>query len=117
MTETRIRSTTWLAIALVVAIALLAVFGAVSMANSGGYYGMMGGGTGWAMLFMGLPVVVLLVVLVLALGGTGDRSAYEPYYSVPSPTPLGVLEERYARGELSRDEYLRIRRDLTQGHH
>lgn len=117
MVTPRTRPTTWLAVALMVAIALLAVFGAVNTANYGGYYGMMGGGMGWAMLFMGVPVVILLVVLVLALGGLGDRTAHRPYDAGPSPTPLGVLEERYARGELGRDEYLRIRGDLTQGQH
>jgi uncharacterized membrane protein len=27
---------------------------------------------------------------------------------------LDVLEERYARGEITRDEYLRMKRDITE---
>ena len=30
------------------------------------------------------------------------------------PTALNVLEERYARGEISREEYLEIREDLRR---
>jgi hypothetical protein len=32
--------------------------------------------------------------------------------SVPGPQPLDVVRMRYARGELSRDDYLQATRDL-----
>lgn len=56
-----------------------------------------------------LLVVGLVVWLVVALlrGSEGRGNA--------RPTPaLGVLEERYARGEISRDEFLE-RRAVLQG--
>jgi len=101
----RISPLGWLGIALVVAIVLLAVFGGLNLAASGGYYGMMGSGSwGWAVTMMVIPAVLLIVVLLAAVRGLGPRA-----------NPLGVLDERYARGELTREEYLRIRADLTRG--
>lgn len=109
---------TWLAIALVLAIVIMAVFGVLSMNNYGGYYGMMGTGAwGWGVLMMAVPGVLLIIILLAALGGLGERPMPVPYaaYPAPSPTALGVLEARYARGEISREDYLRMREDLTRG--
>ncbi len=102
----------WLGVALVVAIALMVVLGSTAY---GGYYGMMGSGSwGWAALMMGIPAVVLIVVLLAALGGLGEPRAY-PAYAPPPENPLEILERRYARGELTREDYLKIRDDLTRG--
>lgn len=108
----------WLAVALVLAIVIMAVFGVLSMNNYGGYYGMMGTGAwGWGIVMMAVPGVLLIVILLAALGGLGERSASVPYggYVPPAASALGVAEARYARGEISREDYLRIREDLTRG--
>ncbi len=105
----------WLAIALVVAIALMAVLGVLSFSSYGGYYGMMGSESwGWAMLMMGVPAVVLIVILAVALSGM-QEPAVDPNYVPPASNPLDILEQRYARGELTREDYLRIRDDLLRG--
>ncbi len=107
----------WLGVALVVAIGLMVAFGALNMATWGGSYGMMGAsGWGWGILMMAVPGVILILVLWAALGGLGERTypvVYPPY--APAGGPLEVLDGRYARGELSREEYQRIREDLTRG--
>lgn len=105
----------WLGIALVVAIALMVILGALNLSTYGGTYGMMGSGSwGWAMLMMGVPAVVLIVILLVALGGLREPVAYPAYAPAPS-LPLDILEQRYARGELTREDYLRIRDDLGRG--
>lgn len=115
MAEERISPLAWLGIALVVAIALMALFGALSFSTYGGYYGMMGSGSwGWALLMMGIPAVILIVILLAALGGVREPAPYSAYVP-PSGNPLEILEQRYARGELTREDYLRIRDDLTRG--
>ncbi len=83
---------------------------------------MMGGffnGYGWAgsvfmILFWGefsllliFAIVVGAVLLVRAFPGRGSRGGKKT-------TALDVLHERYARGEIGRDEYLERRRDLEQ---
>ena len=106
----------WLGIALVVAIVLMATFAALSVTTDGGYYGMMGTGAwGWGVVMMAVPVVILIVILLAALGALGERPATgNPTGTSPSVAPLEVLDRRYARGELNRDEYLRMCTDLTR---
>lgn len=107
--ERRVKPLSWLAIALVVAIGLMALLGAVAMTTYGGYYGMMGGSWGWGLVMMAVPGVLLVIILVAALGGLQGTP------SASTMPPLTILDERYARGELSREEYLRARDDLGSG--
>lgn len=106
----------WLGIALVVAIVLMATFSALSMTTTDGYYGMTGTGAwGWAVILMAVPVVILIIILLVALGALGDASTSGSPTRAPfTVTPLDVLDQRYARGELDHDEYLRMRTDLTR---
>jgi len=105
---------TWLALALVVAIGLMAALGSWAMTTYGGYNGMMGSGAwGWAMLMMGIPAVVLIAILFVALGVLREPGTYVAYAPQPQH-PLEILEQRYARGELTREDYLKIRDDLTR---
>jgi putative membrane protein len=82
-----------------------------------GHFGMMGGWGGWGwfwpfhfiipLLFWG-GIIVALVLLVRYAGGWGDHAAN----IARRPSGLDVLEERYARGEINRDEFLQKRRDI-----
>lgn len=86
---------------------MMAVFGVISVTANGGYYGMMGTGSWeWGMAMMAVPIAILMIVLMAALRGLADH----PY---PIANPMEVLDQRYARGELNRDEYLTIRSDLA----
>lgn len=61
-------------------------------------------------------LVILLLVIVL-IAGTIKRLWSEHARAAPRGDrnrALEVLEERYARGEISRGEYRRKRRDLTR---
>jgi len=54
-----------------------------------------------------IAIVALVVWLVRSLTGPGAQ------HLPPRRSPgLDVLEERYARGEIKRDEYLEKKRDL-----
>ncbi len=108
----------WLAIALVVAIGLMVAFGTLTIASFGGAYGMMGSGAwGWGLVMMAVPGAILILVLWAALGGLGNPTAAAAYpvYPPAEGRPLEILDGRYARGELSREEYQRMRDDLTRG--
>ncbi|MDL5363209.1 SHOCT domain-containing protein [Halalkalicoccus sp. NIPERK01] len=91
------------------AVPLLVATTGTAAAMGGGYGGgMMGGGWGlfggamglWGLLWMGLLLAFpLYLIFTLARrngGGTNER-------------PLSVLRDRYARGELSDDEFERRR--------
>lgn len=99
----------WLGLALVVAVGLMALFAALFVPYGSGYgYGMMGWGMGWGAILMIVPALFLVLILWAALAA----SAPTPAYVVPVPGPLEDLNARYARGEISREEYLQIRTDF-----
>ncbi len=75
----------------------------------------------WA-IFALLLVLLLLAIATLAIDvyhrRRDARPASEPVGDAPPPThgnsssALAVLDDRYARGEIARDDYLRTRDDL-----
>jgi len=72
--------------------------------------GWMGGdGWGWGMggLFMALFWVVVIAAVVLAVRWAGGNKA-----APRSSTPLDILKERYARGEIDKKEFDKKKRDL-----
>ena len=79
-------------------------------------YGMMGAwGSGYWPLGMFVWLVVLVAVVLLVVWAVRTVSA--PHHHAPPPGPrrstgLDVLEERYARGEIGRDEYLQKKVDI-----
>lgn len=79
-----------------------------------GPFGMMDG-WGWfwpfhfliPLLFLAL-IVMVVVLLVRYATGWGDQ----PLRSERRPRVLEALEERYARGEINREEFLEKKRDI-----
>ncbi len=78
-----------------------------------------GWGWGW-MLFGGLTMVLfwggliaLIVLAVRGLTGSGNqgRSGELPELRV-TPNALEILKTRYAKGEISQEEFEQIRKDL-----
>ncbi len=105
---------TWLGIALAVAIGTMVVLGAWAMATYGGYYGMMGNGSwAWGLVMMAVPGIFLVLILVVVLGDLAKRTTDSA--PVPISDPIAILDARYARGELSREEFLKAREDLRTG--
>ncbi len=83
-----------------------AAYGATVLADPYGWGHMDGWSWGTAVfgwVFMTL-VVVAIVWLVRSVGQGGGQPARR--------TALDVLDERYARGEIERDEYMQRRADL-----
>ncbi len=72
-------------------------------------YGGFGMGIGM-LLFWGL-IIAAIVVLVRGFGGKSAGS--EP--RLREKTPLDMLGERYARGEIGKAEFEEKRRDLAAG--
>lgn len=99
-----------------VAFSLLAAVPVSAQAQQGptqGSWHMHDWGMGWGggmilgpLLTIGLVIllVVLIVPFVRALGGSGSGSKQS--------TARAILDERYAKGEIDREEYLRRRQDI-----
>ncbi len=90
-----------------------------------GPYGTMGdwGGWGWfgplhfiiPLLFLAIIVTVVMLAVRYAMGWGGYPSGpgMMGHGMERRSSALDVLEERYARGEIKRDEYLEKKRDIT----
>ena len=82
------------------------------------YHGphMWGGGYGWFMApimmlaFIALAAVIV-VLLVRWLGGSGHGPIGQPQ-GPPGKTPLDILKERFAKGEIDKDEFEERRKIL-----
>ncbi len=64
-----------------------------------GFHSSIGGIAVWIMY---LIVVVLLIYIVLHVGSSKPHD----------DTPVDILKKRYARGEIAKEEYDRMRKDL-----
>jgi putative membrane protein len=60
-------------------------------------------GTLWFVVFWGL--IVYLLISATSRSGNGSAGSEQ--------SPLEILKRRYARGELTQEEYERMRRELT----
>ncbi|HEX6958093.1 MAG TPA: SHOCT domain-containing protein [Ferrovibrio sp.] len=77
-----------------------------------GPYHAMGWG-GWWMPWHGIAALLLLALVILGIvvlirSLSGREASRRP----PLSAGLSLLEERYARGEIQRDEYLQKKRDI-----
>ncbi len=74
----------------------------------------MWGGGGWMyfgplmMIVVVAAIVVVVVLMVRWLGGTGHA------HSPPGRTPLDIRKERFARGEIDKEEFEERRRVLGE---
>jgi putative membrane protein len=64
-------------------------------------------------MFFWFLILALLIAAVVWFFRRNDRSSGERRNADGHSSALDVLEERYARGEIDRDEYLQKKRDLT----
>lgn len=89
------------------------------MWGNGPGYGMMGYGNDWSampmMLFGGVFWVVLLALGVVAFMAFVRRPGQNGHLHLGQgrSSALDILEERYARGEVDRDEYLQKKQDIS----
>lgn len=72
------------------------------MDGNGGMF--FGGGFMW--IFWLLVIVAIVAVLKAMIGSNAQRDESE------EDSPLSILEKRYARGEIDREEYQEKRREL-----
>jgi putative membrane protein len=85
-------------------------------------WGMGAGGVIWIVVMLAVLVLIVVGIVLLVRGLSGRRDYGQAGYpqgpppGSPGPkTALQILEERYARGEIDQDEFLRRRHDLLGG--
>jgi putative membrane protein len=95
----------------------VAVYAQPSGPGAGGYgpgYGLMGGyGYGFGLIHMVVWAVVLIAIIVGVVWMVRSMTAPNAHHLSPRRSAgLDVLEERYARGEVNREEYLQKKKDI-----
>src|SRR4030042_2007826 len=99
MTDRKTSALVLLVAGLVISMVLVGIAGAGSFSRTDGDFGMMDG-WGVGMAFMVVPAIILILILIIAIGEFGERPGYNTYpvYVPPQPSPLDILDQRYARG-------------------
>lgn len=75
----------------------------------GGMAVMMLIGMAFVVLFWG-GIILLIVWGVKQIGGTRRETVPPP--AMGRPTPLEIAKERYAKGEITKEQYEQIKKDL-----
>ena len=72
---------------------------------------------GWWMFPMAMPIVMIIVAVVVVyflFGRGGYRPPWDRYSSGrDTETPLDILKKRYARGEIKKEEFEQMKKDLS----
>jgi putative membrane protein len=76
----------------------------------GGGYGMLIGPLFTILILV--AVFAAVVLLVRWIGGSGHGAMHHHFVSPPSRMPLDILKERFAKGEIDKEEYEERRRVL-----
>jgi putative membrane protein len=72
---------------------------------------MLSGGLGM-LLFWGVLIVLVVLALRGLAGGATNNATGDNLHHAPAPSPLEILQARYARGEISQEEYREMKATL-----
>jgi putative membrane protein len=81
---------------------------------------MMGWGGGWYGMILGPLVMILVLAVAIAVAVLLVRWLGGPWHGAvshqapPGPTPLDILKDRFARGEIDKEEFEERRRVLSE---
>ena len=103
------RDQNWLVVVIIVIVAVV-LLGPLSWMGGFGMMGpwMMGFGFGWPFMFLFPLVFIVLIVLGVyyLFSGQGSRGGFG------QGDALRILKERYARGEITSEQYVKMKNEL-----
>ena len=67
---------------------------------------------GYGRFMMWIGLILIIVVIVILFKNTGMLEGNSNGRNTSSKSPLDILKERYARGEISEEEYERMKKNL-----
>ncbi len=104
------RIVVWVVLGVVAFLLLLLAAGGAWGGGDSWHWGMMGFGGLWMILPIGLMVLMMYAMMsMMGHGGHGDHEQHSR-----GDDARAVLDRRYAAGEVTREEYERIRNDLER---
>ena len=73
-----------------------------------------GFGMGWGMWFIPATVLIIFIILIWRLSGTHVTHHHHHSSSGSAKeTPLDILKKRYSRGEITKDEFEQMKKDIS----
>ncbi len=86
-----------------------------SFGSYGSWIGLIGHGIfSLFLLALGVALVVWLVRLAKRTGNSNAPSGFGPTVSSDTTSALKLLNERYVKGEVTEEEYLKIKKNLSE---
>ena len=67
----------------------------------------------WGGMWMMFPSLFFLILLVFVAFFFWQKGCSFKTFKEESETPLEILKKRYARGEISKDEFEQIKKDIS----
>lgn len=67
----------------------------------------------WGGMWMMFPSLLFFIILILIPLFFWQRGCHFKTSKEESGTPLEILKKRYAKGEISKDEFEQIRKDIS----
>jgi putative membrane protein len=67
----------------------------------------------WGGMWMMFPSLLFFIILILVPLFFWQRGCHFKTPKEESETPLEILKKRYAKGEISKDEFEQIRKDIS----
>jgi len=79
------------------------------MMGYSGYHGIMGY-LGWGGMIIGILIIIIFIVILILI----IRRLVRKPLNDSIETPLDILKRRYALGEITKDDYARMKEDLSK---
>ncbi len=72
------------------------------------------GNYGWGMGFGWIYMVILLVIIIIAIIYLFNLASKKAGGELGHDSPLDILKRRYARGEITKEEFARMKDELRR---
>ena len=73
----------------------------------------MGWGGGLFMCLVGILFIALVIMIIVRLIRHGHGGYHSTTMSSTKQTPLDIAKERYAKGEITKEQFDQIKKDLS----
>lgn len=67
---------------------------------------------GWGWIFMGPVFWLIIIGIVVYAIVSNSKRGFNQNFPGPNETPLDIIKKRYAKGELNKEQFEQMKKDL-----